>query len=319
VRRRIVLDTDLGSDVDDALCLALGLASPELEIVAITSVGRESRTRARLTRKLLELAGRAEIPVHAGCRVPLLGGRGFNWFGTELEALEPGEELPISDEHGVNAIGRLFYEQDDLELVAIGPLTNVAVALIKDPDLAGRVRRLTVMGGHIRKASYGGHTFEPGLDYNLCSDPHASLVALGAGIPTQLVTADVTLQTWLTHIDLARLEAAGSALHAWLARSIRLWTPTQKRIFSAAGCDVDDDNVAFLHDPLTLASLSDESFLSFETLEIEPRIERGIFRTVECAEPSSDSLPMRCAVSVDARAARAHCIERILSLASSAR
>ena len=74
--RRIVLDTDMASDVDDALSLALGLASPELELVAITHVGRESRLRAQVSRRLLELAGRGEIPVYAGCRVPVLGGDG---------------------------------------------------------------------------------------------------------------------------------------------------------------------------------------------------------------------------------------------------
>ena len=77
--RKLVFDTDLGSDVDDALALALGLASPELEIVAITCVGNEAERRARAARKLLGLAGRDDIPVHAGCRVPLLAGRGFNW------------------------------------------------------------------------------------------------------------------------------------------------------------------------------------------------------------------------------------------------
>ena len=76
--RKIVLDTDIGSDVDDALCLALALASPEIEIVGLTTVGRESTRRARVARKLLDLAGRTEIPVFAGCRVPLLGGRSFN-------------------------------------------------------------------------------------------------------------------------------------------------------------------------------------------------------------------------------------------------
>ena len=81
MKRAIVLDTDMGSDVDDALCLALALASPELEIVGITNVGREAHLRARVTRRLLELARRTEIPVFAGCRVPLLAGSGFNWFG----------------------------------------------------------------------------------------------------------------------------------------------------------------------------------------------------------------------------------------------
>ena len=152
--QRIVLDTDMGSDVDDALCLALALASPEIELSAVTNVGRESRLRAQVSRKLLELAGYAGIPVHAGCRVPVLAGETFNWFGHEgLGILDPSEEPPLESEHAVDALLRLFDEGNDLELVAIGPLTNIAVALMKDPDLAGRVRRLTIMGGHVRGAA----------------------------------------------------------------------------------------------------------------------------------------------------------------------
>ena len=316
--RRIVLDTDIGSDVDDALCLALGLAAPELEILGIVSIGNESRRRAQIARKLLELAGRTEIPVFAGCRVPLVGGvGGFNWFGHEAGAtLGPGEEPPVEDEHGVDALIRLCHEHDDVEVVAIGPLTNLAVALVMEPDLAGRVARITIMGGHLRRAQYGGHVFPPGVDYNMCSDPHASFVVCRSGIPIRLVTADVTLATWLTDEDLGRIGAAGTEFHRVLAAEVGAWTELQKRIFGRLGCDTNDDNVAFLHDPLTLGCVYDESFCTFEDLEVEPRIDgRGIFHTIERAEAREASFPMRCATAVDAKAFRVHFIERLLSLA----
>jgi purine nucleosidase len=311
-RRPIVLDTDVGSDVDDALCLALALASPEVEIVAVTCVGREARLRARIARRLLELAGRGDIPVHAGCRVPLAGGDGFNWFEIEGEGiLAPGVEPGIDAEHAVDAIERLLRGRDDLEIVMIGPTTNLAVALAKDPDLAGRVRQLTLMGGHVRRAAYGGHVFAPGVDYNLCSDPHASRVVLRAGMPTRLVTADVTLRTWIGERELERIARVPGEFHAALARAVRLWTPVQRRIFGAAGCDVSDDNVAFLHDPLALVSVWDESFCRFETLEIEPEIERGVFRTLERERPGDATAPMRCALDVDAARFRDYFTERV--------
>jgi purine nucleosidase len=316
VTRRIVLDTDMGSDVDDALCLALALASPELEIAAITTIGNEARLRARITAKLLALAGASEIPVHAGCRVPLCGGDGFNWFGHEGESLlEPTEEPPISSEHAVDALRRILRAEPGLELVFVGPLTNLAAALVLEPELAARVGGLTVMGGHVREARYGGKVFAPGVDYNLCSDPHASSVVLRAGIPTRLVTADVTLATWITAADVAQLEAVGTPFHLALAAQIRIWTSVQKRIFGSAGCDVDDDNVAFLHDPLALACVHDESFCRFETLEIEPRIEGRVLRTLEHPAPAPGSHPMRCALDVDAKRFRAHFMERVLGLA----
>jgi purine nucleosidase len=316
VARAIVFDTDIGSDVDDALCLALALAAPELEICGLTTVGNESRRRAHVAAKLLSLAQRSDIPVFAGCRVPVLGGRGFNWFGHEAgETLEPGEEPVIADEHGVDALLRLSREHEALEIVAVGPLTNIAVALMVDPDLAGRVERLTVMGGHIRRVEYGGHVYALGVDYNLCSDPHASYLTLRSGIPTRLVTADVTLHTWITDKELDRIEAAGTEFHRVLAAETRAWTPIQKRIHAGAGCNTDDDNVAFLHDPLTLACAYDERFCTFEELEIEPQIEpSGVFRTLERDAPSEDSFPMRCATAVDAKAFSDHFTERVCGL-----
>jgi inosine-uridine nucleoside N-ribohydrolase len=311
--RPIVLDTDMASDVDDALCLALALAAPELDVVAVTCVGREVLRRAEVTRKLLAFAGREDVPVFAGCRAPLLDGDGFNWFGHEGDGiLEPGEELALSEEHAANALVRLLRARDDLEVVAIGPLTNLAVALALEPDLPGRVRRLTLMGGHLRRAAYGGHEFAPGVDYNLCSDPEASLRVLRAGMRVRLVTAEVTLQTWLGAADVERLAARGTPLCAALARAVRIWTPVQKRFFSRAGCDVRDDNAAFLHDPLALACAYDESFCRFEDLEVEPVIEAGVFRTLERPTPVDASFPMRCATAVEAKAFREHFMERVM-------
>jgi purine nucleosidase len=310
----LVLDTDMGSDVDDALCLALALASPELELVAVTNVGRESALRARISKKLLELAGRPDVPVFAGCRVPLLAGEGYNGFGHEAAGiLDPGEEPKLEPAHAVDALLELSRRHPGLEIAAVGPLTNLAVALAKDPDFAARVGRLTIMGGHLREVAYRGRVFAPGVDYNLCSDPHASLLVLRSGMPTRLVTADVTMRTFLREADVARLEASRSELHRALARAIRLWTPVQRRLFELPGAE-PADNAALLHDPLTLACVHDESFCRFETLEIEPAIDAGIFRTFERAAASDATFPMRCTVDVDAERFRAHFVERVLAL-----
>jgi purine nucleosidase len=315
MKRKLVLDTDMGSDVDDALCLALALASPELELLAVTNVGRESALRARIARKLLELAGRADVPVHAGCRVPLLAGNGYNWFGHEgAGILESGEEPAIERTHAADALLELSLRHPGLEIAAVGPLTNLALALAKDPDFAARVGRLTIMGGHLREVSYRGRVFAPGVDYNLCSDPHASLVVLRSGIPTRLVTADVTLRTALRDADVARLEASARPLHQALARAVRIWTPVQRRLFDRPGA-APADNTAFLHDPLTLACVHDESFCTFETLEIEPAIDAdGVLRTFERRAPGDATVPMRCATAVDAERFRAHFVERLLAL-----
>ena len=153
--RRIVLDTDIGTDVDDALALALALASPELELVAITTVAGDTTVRARIAARLLALAGRRDVPVHAGSARSLATPGGFAWFGHEGEGILDGTPDAIAGEPAVDALLRLFREDGALELVAIGPLTNLAVALERDPTFACRVSRLTVMGGWLRGAIAG--------------------------------------------------------------------------------------------------------------------------------------------------------------------
>jgi purine nucleosidase len=311
MKHRIVLDTDMGTDVDDALCLALAIASPEIELVAVTTVSGDSRLRAHIARRLLELAGREDVPVFAGEQRPRSGSDTFAWHSGEGEGiLLPGVSPRIDPEPATRALARLLRAQDDLELVAVGPLTNVAAVLDEDPALASRCRQLTVMGGHLRGITYAGHTFAHGVDYNLCSDPEASLRTLRAPMPTRLVTGDVTLQTWIGPADLARIAAAATPFHRAIELAVRHWTPIQRRIFGDLGARIGGDNVAFLHDPLALACVHDESFCDFEDLAIEPAVRNGVFRTLEGAA-SPAARVMHCAVAVDAARFREHFVERV--------
>ncbi len=316
MRRRIVLDTDMGSDVDDALCLALALASPEIELVAVTHVTRDTQLRARISRKLLDLAGRNEVPVYAGCGDPLVADPGhFVWFGNEGKGIVgDGDDGGVESEDSVDALIRLFREEDDLELVAVGPVTNLAAALQRDPGFAERVGQLTIMGGHIREISYGGTVFPRGVDYNLCSDPDASRIVLSAGMRTRLVTGDVTLQTWMTRADLDAMAEGAGPLRQALVAAVREWTPIMCGLFGFGDATRPDSNVAFLHDPLALASVFDESFCTFEDLLIEPTIVDGMFRTIEHAGAEPGRFPMRVATAVEASRFRDFFVERVRGL-----
>jgi purine nucleosidase len=309
--RPIVLDTDIGTDVDDALALALALASPELDLVAVTTVAGDTTLRARIAARLLRLAGRADIPVHAGSAQSLATPGGFAWFGHEGEGILDEAPDPIAAEPAVDALLRLFRDDAALELVAVGPLTNLAVALERDPSFARRVTRLTIMGGWLRGAVVGRRTLPPAVDYNLCSDPVAAMRVLSAGIPTRLVSADATVQVWLTQEDVGGLERAGSPLQRVLARAIRRWAPVQERLFAGLGAPLPPDNAAFLHDPLALACVHDESFCTMEDLTIEPAVVDGVFRSCVRASGAPGAFPVRCATAVDAPRFTAHVRTRL--------
>ncbi|MGH0029355.1 MAG: nucleoside hydrolase [Myxococcota bacterium] len=311
--RQVLFDTDIGSDCDDAVALALVLkAADALDLVAVTTVSSDARKRGEIAASLLALAGRNDVEVCAGAEGGLVRPRDrYNWFGHEPDCVADVTFRPVSDEPAPERIVRAAREHEGLEIVMVGPLTNLALALAIDPSLPGRVGGVTIMGGHVREARLGDFVCPFGIDYNLCSDPEASVAVLGAGFETTLVTADVTLQTWLRRADVERL-AASTPLAREVARQVRFWEPVQRRIFTGMGGTLDDDNVSFLHDPLTVLALFDASPLGFERLAIVPTIERGILRTHEVAADAGLGSVMRVATTVDAKAARDRITERLL-------
>jgi purine nucleosidase len=308
----VLFDTDLGSDVDDAIALAVLLGAPDrLRLVACTTVAGDTRARAWATARLLGLAGRSDVEVCAGAGAPLVRRDRFVWREIETLGYPDGPSAPIGAEPAAERIVRAAREEPGLELIAVGPLTNLAHALALDPRLPERVARLTIMGGHIRRVAIGERVCEPGVDYNLCSDPEASMAVLGAGFRTRLVTADATLQVWMTEAQRARLAASQRAVARTLADLIALWTPWQTRVFSGLGGTLAPDNVAFLHDPLTVLSLIDASALRFERIYVLPTIARGVLRTLEVPAASGLGAETECALGVDAVRAS----EAILALA----
>lgn len=301
--------------MDDALALGLLLACPErFDLVAVTTVCGDTRLRARIAARLLGVAGRERVEVCAGEEAPILrAANRFIWFGHEGKALPDGHDAQLSDEWAPERIVRAARETTDLELLAIGPLTNLARALALDPELPKRVAGLTVMGGHVRSIRLGDKELPHGIDYNLCSDPEATVAVLGAGFKTTLVTADVTLQTWMGPADLARLENAGPVARA-IGAMVYQWTSVQKKLFAVWGGPEPSEFTAFLHDPLAVQALIDPSPLRFEALRIVPTIENGILRTREAPISSDLGTEMQVATAVDAVAARDAIVDRLATL-----
>lgn len=304
--RPVLLDTDIAGDVDDALALALLVSCAELDLVAVTTVGCDNSARGQAALSILGLRGhRAEVCL--GAENPLLRRRGR--MAVEVDHY-PEPKADPSPEPAAERIVRAAEETEGIELIAIGPLTNVAQALRLERDLPKKVKRLTIMGGHVGEARIGDVVVDPGVDYNMVQDPEATMAVLGAGFNLRLVPVEITLQTWLRPTDVERLRQHNSPTSLLLADLVERWTPVQQAIFSHIGAPAGTDNAAFLHDPITVLSLVDQSAMTFEDMKIVPTIEANVLRT---HRSPSEGLGVRAevATAVDAKAVREQILDRL--------
>lgn len=219
--KRIIIDTDVG--VDDAMAILLALRSPELHVEALTSVfgnvGLPQTTRNCLT--VLEVAGRGDVPVYQGCDRPLLGSQrgpapvhGDDGLGN---AGFPPPRGRVAPGHAVDFLRRaVLAAPGEITLVAIGPLTNVALALRLEPGLAQALAGLVVMGGSVRQ----GGNVTPAAEFNLYEDPDAAHVVFTSGAPLVMVGLDVTNHVILGGADLERLLGAPNPLAAFIRRIV---------------------------------------------------------------------------------------------------
>jgi len=212
--RKIIIDTDPGQD--DAVALMLALASPQdLEVLAVVTVAGNvplARTTAN-ARQVLELAGRADLPLYAGCARPMRrrlvtaehvhGPTGLN--GPAL----PPPSMPVQSQHGVQYLIETFRraEPGSITLVTLGPLTNIAMALIEAPDIAPRIGEIVAILG---TWSENGN-ITPAAAFNEYVDPEAADVVLTSGVPLTMVPMDVTHQCLTTPSRLKALRANKNA------------------------------------------------------------------------------------------------------------
>jgi inosine-uridine nucleoside N-ribohydrolase len=200
---QIILDCDPGHD--DAIALLLALASPEVDLLGVTTVaGNQTleKTTANAIR-ILEFSGRTDVPLAAGAdrpivREPYVAKYVHGESGLDGPDLPPAQSSPL-DEHAVDFLGR---HADGATLVAVGPLTNVALMLARYPD--ARPERIVLMGGSI-----GLGNVTPAAEFNIWADPEAAARVFGSGLDVTMIGLDVTHQALMTEADADRLRATG--------------------------------------------------------------------------------------------------------------
>jgi purine nucleosidase len=287
----IIFDTDIGTDVDDALALVLAVNSPELNVLAITTLNGDVQLRGRIARKLLNLLGRKDIPVAAGCGrrfdgkefapYRVLGDHGF------IETDQDG--LPLVEEHAVDLMTRILQASTaKVTLVLVGPVTNAAEALKRYPAIKEKIERFVIMGGSIspndllKKEGWAKSVpgfFKASMEHNLNVDQAAADLILRSGIPILLVPAEMTFRTWLTEAERARLKESQAPQGEVLNRMCDEFLAMFRKTIAKMPVDKKFAQL-YLHDPLTVTAVFKPDLITAEEFHIVPGRTLGVFRTL---------------------------------------
>jgi pyrimidine-specific ribonucleoside hydrolase len=259
--RRIIIDTDPG--IDDAMAIFLALRSPELKVEAITPVAGNVPLDLTLPNalRLLEIADRTDIPVAAGASHPLvrrLATAGHVHGVNGLAGVEfPEPKTKPVRETAPEIIRRIVRENPgEITIVGVGPLTNVALALRADPELANMIPAIAIMGG-----SLSGGNMTPAAEFNLYVDPEAARIVFDANIPLTMVGLDVTRKCRVSEEHIKQLEAANNPVSQAAGKILRA---TYERM--RHGGEVTDID---LHDALAVASLIDHDVITRKDYYVE--------------------------------------------------
>jgi purine nucleosidase len=267
--KRILLDTDPG--IDDALAILLALASPELSLEGVSVVhgncSLEQATRNGLS--ILELAGAGHIPLARGCELPLvqpslLAAETHGDTGLGYASLPEPRTQPIGLHGSDFLIEKVLSNPGEITLVAIGPLTNVALAIRKEPKFAKSLKEIIIMGGAIR---HEGNVTAL-AEFNTYVDPHATHIVFHAGIPTTLVPLDVTYQCILTASDVERLLKINSPITKFIKDSTDFYMEYHDAWQGIKGC--------IINDPLALALTFAPELCDYQSLPVDVDISGGV-------------------------------------------
>ncbi|MDR1272887.1 MAG: nucleoside hydrolase [Clostridiales Family XIII bacterium] len=257
MKTKILIDTDLGDDADDAAALIMSLHSPELEILGITTVLHNTRKRAAMVLDLLRRYGRNDIPVHCGYGRPLIERLPYEESPVQYAILPDDRGVPEGDENdAVGFIIRTAAEYQDVTIVEMGPMTNLGMAFYRAPDIMKSVR-VVAMGGDFA----GG-----GTEWNMQCDPEAARLVMDGAGRLEMFGLDVTKHLLVTPEFLEQLCPPDNECMAY-------WRSGAKIYCETTGWKL------MLHDALPIAYLIDPSVARLRrgdyTIELSGALTRG--------------------------------------------
>jgi len=267
VTRKVILDVDTG--VDDAVAVILALRSPELEVLGITTVAGnvDVCSATRNTLHVLELLGRTDVPVCPGAGGPITPGSWsvgemFHGAGGLGGVRVPEPSARPRGEHAVDFIRRAVREEapGELTLITTAPMTNVALSLLIEPDLAERLAAIVSMGGAFGTTREGAGNSSPRAEFNVWFDPVAAKVVYGSGARVYAVGLDVTTR---------RDASISRETYDRLAESP---DPVGRFVHSILGAYVEAVGYAPMHDPMAVASVIEPDLLTFELLPVDVEV-----------------------------------------------
>lgn len=260
--RKIIIDTDPGQD--DAVAILLALASPELEVLALTAVAGNVplRLTERNARQIVELSGH-RIPVYAGCDAPLkrkLVTAEYVHGKTGLDGIPlPEPSTPLAPGHAVDAIidALRSHPSGTITLCPLGPLTNIATAFQRAPDIIPRVAEIVLMGG----AYFEVGNVTPAAEFNIYVDPEAAEIVFKSGVPLVVMPLDVTHKALTSREWVEEMRTLGTPV----GQAVASWTDFFERFdtakYGSAG--------APLHDPCVIAYLIEPALFTGRHVNVE--------------------------------------------------
>lgn len=249
----LLLDTDIGSDIDDALALAYLLREPRCDLLGVTTVTGDTARRAALVEMLCRSAGRENIPIHAGAQAVMLHGPGQPDVPQYAALANRSHRRDYVPNQSVDFLRAAIRQRPgELTLLGIGPLTNIATLFLLDPEIPALLRRLVLMCGAFgerRRLDTGW------MDWNAIVDPVAAAVVMRRARELLCVTLDVTVQCRMEASECRRRLAQGGAL--------------LEVVGAMADHDLETQSALWFHDPLAAAAIFAPELCTYERGTVE--------------------------------------------------
>lgn len=266
--RKIIIDTDPGQD--DAVAILAALASPdELDVLGVVAVAGNVPLPLSLlnTRKTVELAGRTDVPVFAGCEAPLTRALITAEYVHGKTGLDgptlPDPQIEVQPQHGVDFIIEALrtHEKGAITLCPLGPLTNIATAFTRAPDIIPRVKEIVLMGGGFFE---GGNT-TPAAEFNIYVDPEAADAVLRSGLPITMAPLDLTHQMLTNEARIAAFRDLGNRSGVATAEMLEFFERFDESKYGWKGGP--------LHDPCVIAWLLQPEIFEGRQINVEVELE----------------------------------------------